>query len=57
MSIQFVAGKLEGEERKAILQAVQKQLQEAVLFWLDLDQRVLFLQEGVVRELIRTTSL
>lgn len=31
MSIQFVAGKLEGEERKAILQAVQKQLQEAAL--------------------------
>ena len=31
MSLQFVAGKLEGEERKAILQAVQKQLQEAAL--------------------------
>ena len=31
MSIPFVAGKLEGEERKAILQAVQKQLQEAAL--------------------------
>jgi putative transposase len=31
MSIQFLAGKLEGEERKAILQAVQKQVQEAVV--------------------------
>jgi Transposase, Mutator family len=31
MSIQFVAGKLKGEERKAIIQGVQRQLQEAVL--------------------------
>src|SRR2546423_9523052 len=31
MSIQFVAGKLKGEERKAIIQGVQKQLQEAAL--------------------------
>ena len=31
MSIQFVAGKLKGEERKAIIQAVQKHMQEAVL--------------------------
>ena len=31
MSIQFVAGKLEGQERKAIVQAVQKQVQEAAL--------------------------
>src|SRR5260370_42602431 len=31
MSIQFVAGKLKGEERKAIIQGVQKQMQEAAL--------------------------
>jgi hypothetical protein len=31
MSIQFVAGKLKGEERKAIIQGVQRQLQEVVL--------------------------
>src|SRR6266853_5570116 len=31
MSIQFGAGKLKGEERKAIIQGVQKQLQEAAL--------------------------
>src|SRR5260370_28670201 len=31
MSIQFVAGKLKGEDRKAISQGVQKQLQEAAL--------------------------
>ena len=31
MSIQFMAGKLKGEERKAIIQGVQKQLQEAAL--------------------------
>ncbi len=31
MSIQFVAGKLKGDERKAIIQGVQKQLQVAVL--------------------------
>lgn len=31
MSIQFVAGKLKGEERKAIIQRVQKQMQEAAL--------------------------
>jgi transposase-like protein len=31
MSIQFVAGKLKGEERKAIIQEVQKHMQEAVL--------------------------
>ena len=31
MSIQFVAGKLKGDERKAIIQGVQKQMQEAVL--------------------------
>jgi hypothetical protein len=30
MSIQFSPGKLKGEERKQIIQAVQKQLQEAV---------------------------
>src|SRR5437762_12236491 len=31
MSIQFVAGKLKGEERKAIIQGVQKQMQEVAL--------------------------
>ena len=31
MSIQFVAGKLKGEDRKAIIQEVQKQVQEAAL--------------------------
>ena len=31
MSIQFVAGKLKGEERKAIIQGVQRQMQEAAL--------------------------
>ena len=31
MSRQFVAGKLKGEERKAIIQGVQKQMQEAAL--------------------------
>ena len=31
MSIQFVAGKLKGEERKAIIQEVQKHMQEAAL--------------------------
>src|SRR5260221_11884765 len=31
MSIQFVAGKLKGEERQAIIQGVQKQMQEAAL--------------------------
>ena len=31
MSIHFVAGKLKGEERKAIIQRVQKQMQEAAL--------------------------
>src|SRR5713101_1083095 len=31
MSVQFMAGKLKGEERKAIIQGVQKQLQEAAL--------------------------
>jgi putative transposase len=31
MSIPFVAGKLKGEERKAIIQGVQRQLQEAAL--------------------------
>ena len=31
MSIQFTAGKLKGEERKAIIQGVQKQMQEAAL--------------------------
>ena len=31
MSRQFVAGKLQGEERKAIIQGVQRQMQEAVL--------------------------
>src|SRR5436309_14841656 len=31
MSIQFVAGKLKGEGRKAIIQGVQKQMQEAAL--------------------------
>ena len=31
MSIQFLPGKLEGEERTEVIQAVQKQLQEAVI--------------------------
>ncbi len=31
MSIQFLPGKLEGQERKEVIQAVQKQLQEAVI--------------------------
>ena len=31
MSIQFLPGKLEGEERKEIIQEVQKQVQEAVI--------------------------
>jgi len=31
MSRQFVAGKLQGEERRAIIQGVQKQMQEAAL--------------------------
>ena len=31
MSIQFMAGELKGAERKAIIQGVQKQLQEAAL--------------------------
>ena len=31
MSIQCVVGKLKGEERKAIIQGVQKQMQEAAL--------------------------
>jgi hypothetical protein len=31
MSIQFVTGKLKGEERKAIIQEVQRQMQEAAL--------------------------
>ena len=31
MSRQCVAGKLKGEERKAIIQGVQKQMQEAAL--------------------------
>ena len=31
MSRQFVAGKLKGEERKAIIQGVQKHMQEAAL--------------------------
>ncbi|HEY6411607.1 MAG TPA: hypothetical protein VIY29_29465 [Ktedonobacteraceae bacterium] len=31
MSRQFVAGKLKGEERKAIIQEVQKHMQEAAL--------------------------
>src|SRR5437660_4818718 len=31
MSIQFMAGKLKGEERKAIIQGVQKQMQEAAV--------------------------
>ncbi len=31
MSIQCMAGKLKGEERKAVIQGVQRQLQEAVL--------------------------
>jgi hypothetical protein len=31
MSIQFVAGKLKGEERQTIIQAIQKELQEAAL--------------------------
>jgi len=31
MSIQFVAGKLEGETRKALIQSVQRQLQEAAI--------------------------
>src|SRR5712691_96705 len=31
MSVQFMAGKLKGEERKAIIQGVQKQMQEAAL--------------------------
>ncbi len=31
MSIQFLPGKLEGEERKTIIQAVQRQLQEAAI--------------------------
>jgi hypothetical protein len=31
MSRQFVVGKLKGEERKAIIQGVQKQMQEAAL--------------------------
>ena len=31
MSRQFLAGKLKGEERKALLQEVQKQMQEAAL--------------------------
>ena len=31
MSIQFLAGKLQGEERKEIIQEVQQQLKEAVI--------------------------
>ena len=31
MSIQFLAGKLQGQERKEIIQQVQKHLQEAVI--------------------------
>ena len=31
MSIQFVAGKLEGEARKTLIQSVQRQLQEAAI--------------------------
>jgi hypothetical protein len=31
MSIQFLPGKLQGEERKTIIQSVQKQLKEAAL--------------------------
>jgi hypothetical protein len=31
MSIQFLAGKLQGQERKAALQAIQKQMKEAVI--------------------------
>ncbi len=31
MSIQFMIGKLKGEERKAIIQAIQKELQAAAI--------------------------
>src|SRR5260370_19247926 len=31
MSIQFMAGKLKGDERKTIIQGVQRQMQEAAL--------------------------
>ena len=31
MSIQFLSGKLQGQERKEIIQAVQKQLKEAAI--------------------------
>ena len=52
MSIQFAQGKLKGQERKAVIQEIQKQLQEAALAVIS-SQLTLFLEEELTAKLGR----
>ncbi len=52
MSIQFTQGKLKGEERKAVIEEIQKQLQEAALAVIS-SLLTLFLEEELTVKLGR----
>jgi hypothetical protein len=52
MSIQFMQGKLKGEERKAVIEEIQQQLQEAALAVIS-ELLTLFLEEELTVKLGR----